>query len=107
MSPEDMQAILTAKQVTVLRNHKDTVPINLPKDFIFQANDEAQNGGKPFMDYRWPVVVSQTLLNQGGEKAWLKEGDRMVAVQCPTPAISSSLPNAERTRAKTSHCNHA
>lgn len=86
MSPEDMQAILTAKQVTVLRNHKDTVPINLPKDFIFQANDEAQNGGKPFMDYRWPVVVSQTLLNQGAEKAGLKEGDRMLAVAgVPTP----------------------
>lgn len=79
MNPEDMQAMLTARQVTVLRNHKDTISINLPKDFIFQVDNEAREGGT-FMEYRWPVVVSQTLLNQGGEKAGLREGDRMVAV---------------------------
>ncbi len=85
MNPEDLQAMLTAKQVTVLRNHKDTVTLNLPKDFIFQVDEEAREGGA-FMEYRWPVVVSQTLLNQGGEKAGLKDGDRMVAVNgVPTP----------------------
>lgn len=85
MNLEDIQAMLTAKQVTVLRNHKDTVTLNLPKDFIFQI-DEAAKAGESFMEYRWPVVVSQTMLNQGAEKAGLKDGDRMVSVNgVPTP----------------------
>ena len=85
MNPEDMQAMLTARQVKVLRDHKDTITISLPKDFIFQVDNEVKDGGM-FMEYRWPVVVAQTLLNQGGEKAGLRDGDRMVAVNgVPTP----------------------
>ena len=85
LNPEDLQTMLTAKQVLVLRNHKDTVAINLPKDFIFKVDNDAKDGDM-FMSYRWPVVISQTLLNQGGEKAGLKDGDRMVAVNgIPTP----------------------
>ena len=88
MNLEDIQAMLTAKQVTVLRNHKDTVTLNLPKDFIFQI-DEAAKAGESFMEYRWPVVVSQTMLNQGAETAGLKDGDRMVSVNgVPTPDFS-------------------
>lgn len=85
LNPEDLQTMLTAKQVLVLRNHKDTVAINLPKDFIFKVDNDAKDGDM-FMSYRWPVVVAQTLLNQGGEKAGLKDGDRMVSVNgIPTP----------------------
>ncbi len=86
MNTEDVQAMLTAREVTVLRGHKDTVTLQLPKDFIFQANEEAEQGGIHFMEYRLPVVVSQALLNQGAEKAGLREGDRMVSVNgVPTP----------------------
>jgi regulator of sigma E protease len=100
MNPEDLQAILTAKQVTVLRNHQDTVKINLPKDFIFQVDNEAKNGGT-FMEYRWPVVVAQTLLNQGGEKAGLKDGDRMVAVNgVPTPDYTEFTAELAKNKGK-------
>lgn len=76
---EDVQAMLTAHKVTVLRNHKDTVTIDLPKNFIFLADNDAKNGDS-FMEYRVPVIVDQTMLNQGAEKAGLQAGDRMVAV---------------------------
>jgi len=82
-NPTDLQAMLTASQVTVLRNHTDTVTISLPKDFIFQANKDAE-GGQAFMAYRLPVVVSQTQARMGGEKAGLQSGDRMLAVNNDT-----------------------
>ena len=101
MNSEDVQAMLTAKTVTVLRNHKDTVSISLPKDFIFQADEEARQGGMSLMEYRWPVVVAQTLLNQGGEKAGLKDGDRMVAVNgVPTPAYTEFTAELAKNKGK-------
>ncbi len=85
---DDLNAMLTAKTVTVLRNHKDTVAISLPDDFIFQANHDAE-AGQAFMAYRLPVVVSQTQPRMGGEKAGLKEGDRLLAVNgVPTPSYT-------------------
>ncbi len=84
----DFNAIFMAKQVTVLRNHKDTVAINIPKGFIGQLESEAKDG-KPFMTPRMPVVIAETMLHQGGEKAGLKEGDRMLAVNgVPTPTFT-------------------
>ncbi len=81
---ESLQAMLTAKQVTVLRNGKDTT-INVPEDFIFQVNKDAEKG-QPFMVYRIPVIVDQTQPRMGGEKAGLKKGDRLLAVNdVPTP----------------------
>ena len=77
-STEDLQAMLTAKQVTVLRG-TDTVRISIPKDFIFTANKDAEEG-QLFMFYRLPVVVSQTQPNMGAEKAGLKSGDRIIGV---------------------------
>ena len=77
-STEDLQAMLTAKQVTVLRG-TDTVRISIPKDFIFTANKDAEEG-QLFMSYRLPVVVSQTQPNMGAEKAGLKSGDRIIGV---------------------------
>ena len=76
---EDLNAMLIAREVTVLRNHKDTVTIALPKDFIFQANHDAEDG-QSFMAYRLPVVVSQTQPRMGGEKAALQAGDHLLAV---------------------------
>lgn len=75
----DYNDLLFAKQVTVLRNHKDTVTIPIPKGFITDLERDAKEG-VAFMTPRMPVVIKETLLHQGGEKAGLKEGDRMVAV---------------------------
>ncbi|MBD5265710.1 MAG: site-2 protease family protein, partial [Bacteroides sp.] len=41
-----------AKVVTVIRNHKDTVNISIPDDFLFRLNDD-----KGFLAYRLPVYI--------------------------------------------------
>jgi regulator of sigma E protease len=97
---EDLNAMLTAHQVTVLRNHRDTVTITLPKDFIFQANNDAE-AGQAFMVYRLPVVVSQTQPRMGGEKAGLQAGDRMMAVNgTPTPSYTEFTAALEQYKGK-------
>ena len=97
---EDVNAMLIAKEVTVLRNHKDTVTISLPKDFIFQANNDAE-AGQAFMAYRLPVVVAQTQPRMGGEKAGLQGGDRLLAVNgTPTPSYSELTVELEKNKGK-------
>ena len=98
LNSEDIQTILTAHQVKVLRNHKDTATINLPKNFIFQVDQDVRDGAN-FMEYRVPVVVDQTLLNQGAEKAGVKSGDRMVAVN-GTPTLDYTEFTAELSKYK-------
>ena len=75
--------MLMAHTVTVLRNHKDTVVITMPKDFLAQANKDAE-AGQLFMDYRMPVFIEQTQARMGAEKAGLQKGDRMLAVENDT-----------------------
>ena len=71
--------MLTASEVKVLRGRKDTVAIRVPENFIFKANEDAENG-QLFMTYRLPVVVSQVQPNMGAERAGLKKGDRILGV---------------------------
>ena len=100
LNADDLQTMLSAREVKVLRNHKDTVTINLPKDFIFQANEDAQNG-QTFMAYRLPVVVSQTQPGMGGEKVGLQDGDRMMAINgVPTPSYSEFTAELEKNKGK-------
>ena len=100
LNADDLQTMLSAREVKVLRNHKDTVTINLPKDFIFQANEDAQNG-QSFMAYRLPVVVSQTQPGMGGEKIGLQDGDRMMAINgVPTPSYSEFTAELEKNKGK-------
>jgi regulator of sigma E protease len=100
LNADELQTMLTAHQVTVLRNHKDTVTINLPKDFIFQANEDAKNG-EIFMAYRLPVVVSQTQPGMGGEKVGLQDGDRMMAINgVPTPSFTEFTAELEKNKGK-------
>lgn len=80
---ETLQAILSAKVVTVLRNNKDTVAINIPANFLSAANDDAENK-QAFMDYRLPVVIAQTQPRMGAEKAGLQPGDYMLKVNNDT-----------------------
>ena len=75
----DTNDLLMAHTVTVLRNHRDTITINIPKGFIASLEKDAKQN-IVFMTPRFPVVVKETMLNQGADKAGLKSGDRMVAV---------------------------
>lgn len=75
----DIQDVLTAKTVTVVRNQRDTVTINIPDKFLYTANEDAE-AGQEFWDFRLPVVIAQSQPNSGAEKAGLQNGDRMLAV---------------------------
>ena len=100
LSGDVFNTLLNAKQVTVLRNHKDTVTINMPSDFFIQANKDAQNG-QVFIDYRLPVVLQQTQPRMGAEKAGLQEGDRMMAVNgVPTPSFTEFKAELEKNKGK-------
>lgn len=97
---EDLNAMLTAREVKVLRNHRDTVTIKLPKDFIFRANSDAE-AGQTFMAYRLPVVVSQTQPRMGGEKAGLQAGDHLLAVNgTATPSYTEFSAMLEQNKGK-------
>lgn len=72
---EPPMKLVTAKEVQVLRNKKDTVSIPLPEEFPFQISDD---GG--FMSMRFPVIVANLLPGEPAEKAGILAGDRFVRV---------------------------
>ena len=83
-----MYKIASAKEVTVIRNHKDTVSITLPENFLLKLNDE-----KGFMSYRVPVFIARLQPGDVAAKAGMKEGDRIVAVDStPTPSFTELVP---------------
>ena len=90
LNSDEIQAIVTARQVKVLRGGKDTVAINIPSNYIFTANKEAE-GGVPFIDYRIPVVVESTMPGDGAEKAGIKKGDRLLMIDSVATADHKSL----------------
>ncbi len=97
----DFNDLLLAKTVTVLRNHKDTVTVPIPKGFITDLNEDAKEG-IVFMTPRMPVVIKETLLHQGGEAAGLKQGDRMLAVNSvPTPTFTEFTAELLKNKGKT------
>lgn len=98
---DELQAMLTSESVKVLRNHKDTVTIKIPANYIFEANKDAEKG-QMFMQYRLPVVISQTQPRMGAEKAGLKAGDRILAVNNDTtPTYTELTPTLEKYAGKT------
>lgn len=87
--------MVQSKTVTVLRNGKDSVNIAIPDDFIFRLDSEAKSDSVSinFMMYRIPAQISQVMPGEGADKAGLKAGDRIVAVDSiPTPSLDSFLP---------------
>lgn len=97
----DQQAMLMAKEVTVLRNHKDTISIQLPSDFIFRVNEDTKAEQK-FIEYRLPVVVGKVQARSGAEKSGFKEGDRMIAVNgVATPTLTEFAAHLKQYKGKT------
>ncbi len=95
----DLNDLIMAKEVTVLRNGKETT-ISIPKGYLSQLEADAKNDIQ-FMTVRMPVVVKSAMLNQGGEKAGLKEGDRMVAVNgVPTPSFTEFTAELTKNKGK-------
>lgn len=80
--------MVEAETVTVLRNHKDTVSISIPDDFIFRLNED-----EGFFAYRLPVYVGALSPGEPAVKAGLHEGDRIVSVgDIKTPAFTEFTP---------------
>lgn len=76
---DEMMKMLGAQTVSVLRNKKDTVDIQIPNNFIFAANKDAENG-QMFMAYRLPVVVADVQPGMGATKAGMESGDSIISV---------------------------
>lgn len=78
-SGEDIMRMMSASTVEVLRNGTDTVSINIPPDFIFEANADKEKG-IDFMTYSFPVVIAEPMKGSGALRAGLQKGDRIVSV---------------------------
>ena len=80
--------MLEAREVTVLRNHRDTVAIALPKDAVMKLPQDEQ-----FMAFRIPVFVKQIMPGEPAAKAGMQEGDRIIAVgDSLTPSYTELSP---------------
>ncbi|MDE6294949.1 MAG: RIP metalloprotease RseP [Muribaculaceae bacterium] len=93
-SPEDNIKLMQASTVRVLRNHRDTVTLTIPSDFMLALNKEAESGSSniPFMIYRIPTEVTQVMPGEGADKAGIKTGDRIIAVDgTSTPSLDTFL----------------
>lgn len=91
---DDRIDIIQAKTVTVLRNGKDTVTIDIPEKFIFALDQEAKSDTAMinFMTYMMPARVSQVMQGEGASKAGLEEGDEILAIDSiPTPSLTTFL----------------
>lgn len=73
--PDYMMHMAEGKVVKVLRDHRDTVSINIPEDFIFRLNED-----KGFLAYRVPVYVEKVVGGGPAAEAGLQAGDRIIAV---------------------------
>lgn len=90
--------MIQAKTVTVLRDGKDTVVINIPEKFIFNLDEEAKSDTATinFMAYRFPTRISQVMAGEGAAKAGIKAGDEIIAIDSiPTPTLTSFLTTLE------------
>ena len=90
---EARMEMLQAKRVDVLRG-KDTVTIAIPDNFLFRIEEETKKGETPimFMDYRIPTKVTQVMNGEGADKAGIKEGDLIIAVDSvATPYLMTFL----------------
>lgn len=91
---EGRMAMIQASEVTVLRGN-DTVSVSIPKDFMIQMDKEAKSDTASvlFFNYRMPVQILQVMPGGGADKAGLKVGDRIAAVNnTPTESLDEFYP---------------
>ncbi|MCM1004692.1 MAG: RIP metalloprotease RseP [Prevotella sp.] len=94
---EDMFDLGDAKQVTVLRNDKDTMAINLPANFMMdlETGRETDKRGIAFVEMDIPVVI-HSIANESSRKAGLREGDEIIGVNGKlTKGATEFLPSLE------------
>lgn len=92
---EARMKIIQANSVKVLRNGTDTVEIRIPENFIFALDKEAKSDTAliNFMTYRIPAQITQVAPGEGAEKAGIKVGDRVIAIDSvATPSLDVFLP---------------
>lgn len=93
-SPADSyMKMMQAKEVTVLRNGKE-VNISIPEKFIFSLENEAKSDTATiaFFTYRFPARVTQVMMGDGADKAGIKAGDEVLAIDSiSTPTLTSFL----------------
>lgn len=70
-----LMKMVEAKEIKVLRDHKDTVAIAVPENFIFDLNND-----KGFFTFRMPVVVADVVPGEPAKDAGLQKDDRIIAV---------------------------
>lgn len=76
-------------RIAVLRNHRDTVDINIGDNLI----KELVAANEPYMAMRVPVVVEDVVGGEGAAKAGILAGDRILRVNNDTtPALSEFFP---------------
>lgn len=101
LSGESIMAIVEAKNVQVLRNQTDTITINIPENFIFTANKDAEDG-QMLMAYRLPVIVYDTQNGMGALKAGLQRGDQIIGVNgTSTPSFDIFTTKLKENKDKT------
>lgn len=87
--------MIQANVVTVLRDGKDSVNIKIPQNFIFQLDKESKDENTliNFMTYRIPTLITQVAPGEGADKAGIKTGDRIIAIDSiPTESLDVFLP---------------
>lgn len=88
--------MIEADTVTVLRNHKDTVNIAIPENFIFRLNDD-----KGFFTYRVPVFVAGVVNGEPADEAGLLPGDRIIKVDTTsTPSYTEFVAELSKRAGK-------
>lgn len=101
LSGEDLIKMLTASKVDLLRNGTDTVSINIPKNFLFEANSDEEKGIK-FMTFRFPVIVAEPMSGSGALKAGIEKGDRLLSVNnISTPVYDAFKTQLDANAGKT------
>lgn len=82
--------MIQAKEVTVLRDGKDTVNITIPEKFIFALENEAKSDTATvnFFTYRMPTRITQVTPGEGAAKAGIEKGDEIIAIDTiATPSL--------------------
>ncbi len=86
-------AMIQASEVTVRRNGQDVI-IKIPENFMFALDNEMKSDTATinFMTYRFPTRITQVMPGEGADKAGIKSGDEIIAIDSvATPSIEEFL----------------